>query len=110
MRALASDPHHHRRVRATLVVLLLSISSTAQADQWVTPTARTLASPDHKLQAVITPAADGKSGATAAIGPTQGTAKSFKLADDWMPVDAVLFDDALPQRHLAGDEVAQHSR
>lgn len=80
-------------MRATLVVLLLSIATTVQADQWVTPTARTLASPNHKLQAVITPASDGKSGATVAIGPTQGTAKTFKLADDWMPVDAVLFND-----------------
>ncbi len=78
-------------VRALIVLLL--IATTAHADEWVTPTPRTLASPDGKLQAVITPSTDGKSRATAKIGPKQGTATTFKLADDWMPVDTVLFDD-----------------
>jgi tetratricopeptide (TPR) repeat protein len=76
---------------AVLGITLLA--SSARADQWMTPTAQSLTSPDYKLRAVITPATDGKSGATATIGGRDQPAKTFTLATRWMPVDAVLFDD-----------------
>jgi tetratricopeptide (TPR) repeat protein len=76
---------------AVLGITLLA--SSARADQWMTPTARSLTSPDQKLKAVITPAADGKSGATATIGEQDQPGKTFTLSTRWMPVDGVLFDD-----------------
>jgi len=89
---------------AVLGIALLA--SSARADQWVTPTARTLRSPDQKLKAVITPAADGRSGATATIGEESQPGKTFTLSTRWMPVDVVLFDDgsllALDDWHQLG--------
>jgi len=80
-------------VRLAVLGVLLA-AATARADQWVTPTPKTLTSPNQKLQAVITPAKDGSSGATAAIGDKGRPATTtFKLATAWMPVDCVLFDD-----------------
>jgi tetratricopeptide (TPR) repeat protein len=77
------------------IVLVALIASTADADEWASPTPITLTSPNGKLQAVITPARsnDGKSHASVAIGAKPGTAKKRVLDDDWMPVDAILFDD-----------------
>ena len=41
-----------------LAILGLTVlASTARADQWVTPTAQTVLSPNQKLKAVVTPAA-----------------------------------------------------
>lgn len=89
---------------AVLGITLLA--SSARADQWVTPTARTLMSPNQKLKAVITPAADGRSGATATIGEQGQPGKTFTLSTRWMPVDVVLFDDgsllALDHWHQLG--------
>jgi tetratricopeptide (TPR) repeat protein len=85
------DRRHDDGVRT--IVLVAIMTSTAYADQWVAPTARTLTSPNGKLQAVITPSTDGKSHASVAIGPKLGTAKKRALDDPWMPVDALLFDD-----------------
>ncbi|MBA2544799.1 MAG: hypothetical protein H0V17_34460 [Deltaproteobacteria bacterium] len=94
------------------LLALVVISAPARADQWMTPTAKTLTSPNQKLQAVITPAKDGTSGATAAIGDKgRLAAKTFTMATRWMPVDVVLFDDgillALDHWHKLGyDKVA----
>jgi hypothetical protein len=92
-------------LRLAVLGLTLLVSS-ARADQWVTPTARTVTSPNQKLTAVITPAADGKSGATVTIGEKSRPGKPFTLATRWMPVDAVLFDDgsllALDHWHQLG--------
>jgi tetratricopeptide (TPR) repeat protein len=95
------------RTNLRLAVLGLTLlASTARADQWVTPTARTVTSPNQKLRAVITPAADGKSGASAKLGEQGQLAKTFKLATRWMPVDVVLLDDgsllALDHWHQLG--------
>lgn len=89
------------------VLGLVVTAATARADQWVTPTAKTLTSPNQKLQITITPAKDGTSGATAAIGDKgRPPTKTFKLATRWMPVDALLFDDgtllALDHWHKLG--------
>ncbi|HWO21214.1 MAG TPA: tetratricopeptide repeat protein [Kofleriaceae bacterium] len=90
-----------------LAILGLTVlASSARADQWVTPTAQTVLSPNQKLKAVITPAADGTSGATATIGEPGQLGKKFTLATRWMPVDVVLFDDgsllALDHWHRLG--------
>ena len=74
-------------MKSILLVLALT-ASLARADQWVTPTAKTLTSPNKKLKAKLEPAADAKSSAKVTIGT-----KTFALAAKWMPVDAVLFDD-----------------
>ena len=76
----------------TFAVSML-FASSARADDWATPTQRTIQSPDHKLQAVISPAADRASTATAAIGPKDHLGKPFALTTPEMPVDSVLFDD-----------------
>ena len=60
----------------------------------MTPTARTVRSSNQKLKAVITPAADGQSGATATIGEENRPGKTFTLSTRWMPVDVVLFQQA----------------
>lgn len=73
---------------ALIAVTALGLSATARADEWVTPTAHTLTSPNGKLSATITPAPEGSANARAAIG-----ARSFAIANHWMPVDAFLFDD-----------------
>jgi hypothetical protein len=70
--------------------VVCATGAAARADQWVTPTARTLTSPNKQLQATITPAANRMSGATIAVGTPPFT---FALQTPWMPVDAVLFDD-----------------
>lgn len=71
------------------VVGITVLATTARADEWVTPTARTLVSPNQRVQAVIAPSANGKTAARATIG----AGPSFSLLSPWMPVDAVLFDD-----------------
>lgn len=77
-----------------LVVLGVTIlASTARADQWVSPTHEKLTSPNKRLEAVIKPATDAKTGATATIGEKGQPGKTFTLATPWMPVDSVLFDD-----------------
>ncbi|MEO8698746.1 MAG: tetratricopeptide repeat protein [Kofleriaceae bacterium] len=89
-----------------LVVLVGALGSTARADQWMTPTPRTVISPNQKFQAVITPSPDGKSAATAAIGPKGGKGKVITLTTPWMPVDSLVFDDgtllALDHWHSLG--------
>jgi tetratricopeptide (TPR) repeat protein len=91
---------HHQRV-LRIVVLLVTLVSPALADQWISPTEKTVVSPNKKLQAKVTPADDGKSGATVTIGK-----QTFTLASPWMPVDVVLFDDGtlltLDQWHQLG--------
>lgn len=88
------------------VLGLTLLAASARADQWVTPTARTVVSPNQRLKAVITPAADGKSGATATIGAQDQSGTTFTLSARWMPVDVVLFDDgsllALDHWHQLG--------
>lgn len=101
------DPVHHMAMHVRIAVLGIALLvSSARADQWVTPTEHTVVSPNRKLQAVITPAKDGKSGATATIGEKDKAGKSFMLATRWMPVDVVLFDDgsllALDHWHQLG--------
>jgi len=77
-----------------LAVLGLTVlASTARADDWVSPTTRTLVSPDGRIEAVITPAPNGTSRARATVGEKGRPGKSFTLATPWMPVDVVLFDD-----------------
>jgi tetratricopeptide (TPR) repeat protein len=88
------------------VTFALLIAASARADEWMAPKVRTVVSPNGKLQAVITPAPDASSVATAAIGPKGGTATTFTLATTWSPVDVVLFDDgsllALDHWHQLG--------
>ena len=95
------------RLALIAVIALATIAPLgAHADEWITPTARTLTSPNGKLAATIAPAADENASATAAIA-----GKTFALANHWMPVDTFLFDDgsllALDNWHSLGyDKVA----
>jgi tetratricopeptide (TPR) repeat protein len=94
-------------VRFLFVVLGLVLApAVTHADQWVTPSPVTLTSPNGKLQVTITPAADGKSGAQATVGPKGGKGTTYKMAAPWMPVDTMLFDDgsllALDNWHSLG--------
>jgi hypothetical protein len=70
------------------VLAIVLHASAARADEWVTPSPITVVSPDRRVQAVIAPAVDGKSGARVTIGKD-----SFTLGSRWMPVDALVFDD-----------------
>lgn len=67
--------------------------TAARADSWVTPQERRLASPNGQWEAVITPAKDGKGGARTSIGAKGKAGTPFTTATEWMPVDAMLFDD-----------------
>src|SRR5690349_5195613 len=98
---------HDRGMRVLLLVLIvLGLAGQAHADQWISPTRRTVESPNKKLQVVITPGDDGQKGATAAISENGKVVTSFKLDSKWMPVDTVLFDDgtllALDHWHRLG--------
>lgn len=76
----------------TLLILLLLVG-TARADQWVSPTTKTLVSPNNKWSAVIVPSRDPKVGVQATMGPRGGAQVTITLKDQWMPVDAILLDD-----------------
>ncbi len=103
----------HTTMRFALIaVIALSVPAVpARADEWVTPATRTFTSPNHKLEATITPAPDGNANASAAIGEPGHSGKPFPMINRWMPVDALLFDDgsllALDNWHTLGyDAVA----
>lgn len=98
----------------TLIITLAIVLwvTNARADEWVTPTTKTLTSPNKKWVAVITPARDPKAGVKATITPAGGQPTTITLASKWAPVDAVLFDDGtlltLDQWHQLGyGKVAQ---
>ena len=83
-----------RSVCASLVLMgLIFAASPARGDEWVTPQAVTVKSPGGRWEATVTPAKDGKSGATATVRPVRGRPASFTLRSPWMPVDVVLLDD-----------------
>lgn len=73
-----------------VLIAALLLTSFAAADEWVTPTPRTLTSPDGKRSAVITPASK-KAGATVEMLAGKTKKRTFELKT--VPVDAVLFDD-----------------
>ncbi len=94
-------------------MLVLAIALPARADQWVSPTTKTLTSPNKKWVAVITPADGSKSPlARASIGPVGGPATTFELQTRWAPVDSVLLDDGtlltLDQWHRLGHGDVAH--
>lgn len=90
-------------MRGIALLSLLLTASIAFADEWVSPTPRTLTSPDGKRTVVITPAAR-RAGATVEIRAGKTKQRAFDLSS--VPVDAVLFDDgsllALDHWHQLG--------
>jgi tetratricopeptide (TPR) repeat protein len=80
--------------RLGIVAFLVALfASGARADDWATPTEVTIRSPMNQVQAVLTPAKDGRSGATAKIIQKGKPDQSYRLAAKWMHVDSLVFDD-----------------
>jgi tetratricopeptide (TPR) repeat protein len=75
------------------LALVLTLAAPARGDEWVTPQAVTVTAPAGRWQATVTPARDGKSGATVTVGARGGREERFTLRSPWMPVDVVLLDD-----------------
>jgi tetratricopeptide (TPR) repeat protein len=83
-------------MRCASVVLLVALglaAAPARGDQWVSPLEAKVKSPHGRWEATVTPAKDGKSGATATVRPARGRPVTFTLRSPWMPVDVVLLDD-----------------
>ena len=80
---------------------------SAHADEWMTPTPTTITSPSGGFTATISPGeatAGGRPASLVITGP--GGSSTLALSNEWMPVDAIVFDDGsvltLDQWHSMG--------
>jgi tetratricopeptide (TPR) repeat protein len=93
-------------MRWLLCVFALTASTTASADEWVSPQVMTITSPNKRFEAVLTPAGRSARAATATIRDGGKPGVTFDLKAKQMVVDAVIFDDgtllALDHWHSLG--------